>query len=59
MAISKSIGLTKRGFEAGKGQKLDVQPDTKEGFYIGVEIPADDPSAGTHLRGFNISGLRP
>ena len=30
MAMSKSYGLSKRGYEAVGGQKLDKKPDTKE-----------------------------
>jgi hypothetical protein len=29
MAMSKSMGLSKRGYEAVGGQKLDIHPDTK------------------------------
>jgi isopenicillin N synthase-like dioxygenase len=54
MAMSKSMGMSKRGYEAVGGQTLDVKPDTKEGFYIGVEVPADDPTAGTFLKGPNL-----
>ncbi len=54
MAMSKSMGLSKRGYEAVGGQKLDDKPDTKEGFYVGVELLADDPRAGTFLKGPNF-----
>lgn len=54
MSMSKSMGMSKRGYEAVGGQKLDTQPDTKEGFYLGVEIPADDPRAGSFLKGPNF-----
>jgi isopenicillin N synthase-like dioxygenase len=54
MAMSQSMGMSKRGYEAVGGQTLDVKPDTKEGFYIGVEVPADDPAAGTFLKGPNL-----
>lgn len=59
-AMSRSPGLSKRGYEAIGGQKLASIPDTKEGFYIGVETPADDPKAGSFLTGPNFwpEGLR-
>jgi isopenicillin N synthase-like dioxygenase len=54
MAMTKSMGQSKRGYEAIGGQKLDDKPDTKEGFYIGVELPTDHPEAGTFLKGPNF-----
>ncbi len=54
MAMSKSPGLSKRGYEAIGGQLLDKIPDTKEGFYIGVETPADDPRSGQFSIGPNF-----
>jgi isopenicillin N synthase-like dioxygenase len=54
MAMGKSMGLSKRGYEAVGRQKLGDKPDTKEGFYIGVELPVDDPKAGTFLKGPNF-----
>jgi hypothetical protein len=47
MAISKSMGMGKRGYEAIGGQKLYVKRDTKEGFCIGFDISVGDPRAGT------------
>jgi isopenicillin N synthase-like dioxygenase len=52
MAMARSMGLSKRGYESG--QILDTKPDTKEGFYIGFEIPPEDPRAGTFLKGPNF-----
>jgi isopenicillin N synthase-like dioxygenase len=54
MTMSRSIGLSKRGYEAVGGQKLGEKPDTKKGFYVGVEVPPEDPGAGTFLRGPNL-----
>lgn len=54
MAMSKSPGLSKRGYEAMGGQVLDKKPDNKEGFYIGVETPAEDQRAGQFCIGPNI-----
>jgi isopenicillin N synthase-like dioxygenase len=54
MAMSKSMGLSKRGYESVGGQKLDHKPDTKEGFYIGFEMDDADPQAGTFLKGPNF-----
>lgn len=54
MSMSKSPGLSKRGYEAMGGQVLDKTPDTKEGFYIGVETPADDPRSGEFSIGPNF-----
>jgi isopenicillin N synthase-like dioxygenase len=54
MAMSRSMGLSKRGYEAIGGQKLDHKPDTKEGFYIGFEMDEADPEAGTFLKGPNL-----
>jgi isopenicillin N synthase-like dioxygenase len=52
IAMSKSMGISKRGYEVG--QKLDVKPDTKEGFYLGFDIDENDPRAGTFLKGPNF-----
>lgn len=54
MAMSKSMGFSKRGYEAVGGQMLDLKPDTKEGFYVGVEVPQGDPASGTFLKGPNL-----
>ena len=49
-AMIKSMGVSKRGYEAVGAQKLVVVPDTKEGFYLGIDIPADNARAGTFLK---------
>ncbi|KAH7371916.1 hypothetical protein BKA64DRAFT_269417 [Cadophora sp. MPI-SDFR-AT-0126] len=54
MLMSKSPGLSKRGYEALGGQVLDKKPDSKEGFYIGVEISPDDPRCGDFSMGPNF-----
>jgi len=54
MLMSKSPGLSKRGYEAVGGQVLDKKPDSKEGFYIGIEIPIDDPRCGEFSMGPNF-----
>ncbi|PVH83031.1 Clavaminate synthase-like protein [Cadophora sp. DSE1049] len=54
MSMSKSPGLSKRGYEAIGGQVLDKKPDSKEGFYIGVEIPPDDSRCGEFSMGPNF-----
>ena len=42
---SKSIGASNRGYEliGGQGLQEGTLPDLKEGFYVGQDIPADDP----------------
>ena len=42
---SASVGASNRGYEVLGNQALqeDSLPDLKEGFYVGKEIPADDP----------------
>jgi isopenicillin N synthase-like dioxygenase len=52
--MSNSLGESKRGYEAVGDQKLDVRPDTKEGFYIGVEMDEKDLESGTFLKGPNF-----
>ncbi|KAK0117793.1 hypothetical protein ONS95_012119 [Cadophora gregata] len=54
MSMSNSPGLSKRGYEAMGGQVLDKKPDSKEGFYVGVEIPTDDPRCGDFSMGPNF-----
>jgi len=54
MAMSKSMGMSQRGYEAVGVQKLDTKPDTKEGFYLGFDMDKNDPQAGTFLKGPNF-----
>lgn len=54
MAMNKSMGLSKRGYEGVGDQKLDLKPDTKEGFYLGFDMDENDPRAGTFLKGPNF-----
>jgi len=54
LSMSRTLGLSKRGYEAVGGQKLDHKPDTKGGFYIGFEMDEADPQAGSFLKGPNF-----
>ncbi|OED38135.1 oxidoreductase [Chromatiales bacterium (ex Bugula neritina AB1)] len=58
MAVEKSNSGCNRGYETLGGQTLDAggQPDRKEGYYIGVELPDTDPRviAGRFNRGPNL-----
>eukprot|EP00271_Cylindrocystis_brebissonii_P017727 TRINITY_DN4722_c0_g1_i1.p1 TRINITY_DN4722_c0_g1~~TRINITY_DN4722_c0_g1_i1.p1 ORF type:complete len:331 (+),score=62.03 TRINITY_DN4722_c0_g1_i1:415-1407(+) len=47
-----------RGYTAYMVEKLEPEiqtcGDTKEGFYIGKDVPADDPQAGETFKGCNV-----
>ncbi|WP_424934340.1 isopenicillin N synthase family dioxygenase [Amaricoccus macauensis] len=58
MALEKSRSKANRGYEVLGGQTLEAgaPADRKEGYYIGVELPEDDPrvQAGRFNRGPNV-----
>ncbi|KAL3426671.1 citrinin biosynthesis oxygenase CtnA [Phlyctema vagabunda] len=56
VSIKNALGSANRGYEAFQGQTLQtgMLPDMKEGFFIGAEVPASDPRAGTFLTGPNL-----
>jgi isopenicillin N synthase-like dioxygenase len=60
LAIHMRNSPTRAGYEPIGGQVLDSQdknsgpgaPDLKESFYVGVELPDDDPTAKMLMRGY-------
>ncbi|KXS94993.1 hypothetical protein AC578_1528 [Pseudocercospora eumusae] len=54
--IGKSMGKSFRGYEPPGVQvhQRGLLPDTKEAFTVGMEVPADDPEAGSFSTGPNL-----
>ncbi|WP_395773386.1 isopenicillin N synthase family dioxygenase [Agrobacterium pusense] len=67
-ALETANPRCKRGYERLGGQTLEAgaMPDRKEGYYIGVELPENDPrvvqgrfNRGPNVWPFDIAGFRP